>query len=136
MRSAVGRVPAPASEPRIPHEPDLGIELGFRQHHPHANRRTRRYEFHDPLVGRRTKNRRQPRFERVAVHQFRGCVHRATLSHHNPRCRTISGNRGRYRGEMGFNPFRSRVNRRTDIVIVVAAAVVILALVVWALFGG
>ena len=37
---------------------------------------------------------------------------------------------------MGFNPFRSRVNRRTDIVIVIAAAVVILALVLWAVFGG
>jgi hypothetical protein len=37
---------------------------------------------------------------------------------------------------MGFNPFRSRVERRTDIIVVAVAAVVILALVVWALFGG
>jgi len=36
---------------------------------------------------------------------------------------------------MGFNPFRSRVERRTDIVVVVIAFVVIAALVVWAFFG-
>jgi hypothetical protein len=36
---------------------------------------------------------------------------------------------------VGFNPFRSRVNRRTDIVVVIAAFVVIAALVVWAFFG-
>jgi hypothetical protein len=42
----------------------------------------------------------------------------------------------RYRTDVGFNPFRSRVNRRTDLVVVAAAFVVILALVVWALFGG
>jgi hypothetical protein len=36
---------------------------------------------------------------------------------------------------VGFNPFRSRVNRRTDIVVVVVAFVVIAALVMWAFFG-
>jgi hypothetical protein len=42
---------------------------------------------------------------------------------------------GRYRTSVGFNPFRSRVNRRTDIVVVIVAFVVIAALVVWAFFG-
>jgi hypothetical protein len=42
----------------------------------------------------------------------------------------------RYRSGVGFNPFRSRVSRRTDIVVVAAALVVIAALVAWALFGG
>jgi hypothetical protein len=37
---------------------------------------------------------------------------------------------------VGLNPFRSRVERRTDVIVVVAALVVILALVVWGLFGG
>jgi hypothetical protein len=36
---------------------------------------------------------------------------------------------------VGLNPFRSRVERRTDIVVVAVAFVVIVALVVWALFG-
>jgi hypothetical protein len=36
---------------------------------------------------------------------------------------------------VGFNPFRERVERRTDIVLVVAALVVVIALVLWALFG-
>jgi len=42
----------------------------------------------------------------------------------------------RYRGGVGLNPFRSRVERRTDIIVVVAALVVITVLVVWGLFGG
>jgi len=37
---------------------------------------------------------------------------------------------------VGLNPFRSRVNRRTDVIVVAAAFVVITALVVWAVFGG
>jgi hypothetical protein len=37
---------------------------------------------------------------------------------------------------MGLNPFRSRVERRTDIVVVIAALVVIVVLVAWGLFGG
>ena len=36
---------------------------------------------------------------------------------------------------MGFNPFRQQVKRRSDIVIVVVALVVIAALVAWGLFG-
>jgi hypothetical protein len=36
---------------------------------------------------------------------------------------------------VGFNPFRSRVDRRTDIVVVVVAFVVIAALLVWAFLG-
>jgi hypothetical protein len=36
---------------------------------------------------------------------------------------------------VGFNPFRSRVERRTDIVVVVIAFVVIAALVMWAFLG-
>jgi hypothetical protein len=36
---------------------------------------------------------------------------------------------------VGFNPFRERVERRTDIVLVVSALVVVIALVLWALFG-
>ncbi len=42
----------------------------------------------------------------------------------------------RYRDGVGLNPFRSRVDRRTDILVVVAALVVIAVLVVWGLFGG
>ena len=41
-----------------------------------------------------------------------------------------------YRGDMGFNPFREQVKRRSDIVLVAAAFVVVGALVAWALFGG
>lgn len=37
---------------------------------------------------------------------------------------------------MGFNPFREQVQRRSDIVLVAAAFVVVAALVAWALFGG
>ncbi len=36
---------------------------------------------------------------------------------------------------MGFNPFRSHAQRRSDIAIVVVAFVVIAALLAWALFG-
>jgi hypothetical protein len=37
---------------------------------------------------------------------------------------------------MGFNPFRSRVSRTTDAIVVGVAFLVILVLVLWALFGG
>jgi hypothetical protein len=37
---------------------------------------------------------------------------------------------------VGLNPFRSQVSRRTDIVVVAAAFVVIAVLVIWAVFGG
>jgi len=36
---------------------------------------------------------------------------------------------------VGLNPFRSRVSRRTDVVVVAAAFVVIAVLVVWAFVG-
>jgi hypothetical protein len=36
---------------------------------------------------------------------------------------------------VGYNPFRKRVKRRSDVAIVAAAFVVILALVAWAAFG-
>jgi hypothetical protein len=36
---------------------------------------------------------------------------------------------------MGFNPFRSHVSRRTDLVVVGLALIVIAALVLWGLFG-
>jgi hypothetical protein len=36
---------------------------------------------------------------------------------------------------VGFNPFRERVERRTDVIVVAAAFVVVLALVLWGLFG-
>jgi hypothetical protein len=36
---------------------------------------------------------------------------------------------------VGFNPFRERVERRTDVLLVAAALVVVIALVLWALFG-
>jgi hypothetical protein len=36
---------------------------------------------------------------------------------------------------VGFNPYRSRVKRRTDLVIVVAAFVVIAVLLGWAFFA-
>jgi hypothetical protein len=36
---------------------------------------------------------------------------------------------------VGFNPFRERVERRTDIVVVVAAFIVVTGLVLWAMFG-
>jgi len=41
---------------------------------------------------------------------------------------------GRYRTGVGYNPFRKRVSRGTDIVVVGAALVVIVGLVIWALF--
>jgi hypothetical protein len=37
----------------------------------------------------------------------------------------------RYRGAVGFNPFRAQTKRRSDIVLVVAAFVVIALLLVW-----
>jgi hypothetical protein len=36
---------------------------------------------------------------------------------------------------VGYNPFRKRVKRRSDVVIALGALVVIVALVVWATFG-
>jgi hypothetical protein len=36
---------------------------------------------------------------------------------------------------MGFNPFRGRVNRTSDVAIVVVALAITVALVIWALFG-
>jgi hypothetical protein len=38
----------------------------------------------------------------------------------------------RYRSGVGYNPFRKRVARRTDAVVVAAAFVVIVALLIWA----
>jgi hypothetical protein len=37
---------------------------------------------------------------------------------------------------MGYNPFRARVKRQSDIVLVAAALLVVAALVAWALFAG
>lgn len=37
---------------------------------------------------------------------------------------------------VGYNPFRARVKRTSDIYIVAAALLVIAGLVAWALFGG
>jgi hypothetical protein len=36
---------------------------------------------------------------------------------------------------VGFNPFREQVKHRSDIFLVAAALVVVVALVLWALFG-
>ncbi len=36
---------------------------------------------------------------------------------------------------VGFNPFRARVNRRSDVLFVGAAIAVVLVLVLWALLG-
>jgi hypothetical protein len=36
---------------------------------------------------------------------------------------------------VGFNPFRARAKRSTDLIVVAAAFVVIAALVLWAVFG-
>jgi hypothetical protein len=36
---------------------------------------------------------------------------------------------------VGFNPYRPGVKRRSDIVLVVAALLVVLVLVLWAAFG-
>jgi hypothetical protein len=36
---------------------------------------------------------------------------------------------------VGFNPFREQVKRRSDIVLVAAAFIVVVALVLWGLFG-
>jgi hypothetical protein len=41
----------------------------------------------------------------------------------------------RYRVVVGFNPYRQRVRRSSDIVIVVAALVVVAVLVAWAALG-
>jgi hypothetical protein len=38
----------------------------------------------------------------------------------------------RYRGDVGFNPYRGRVKRRSDIVLVAVALVVVAILVAWA----
>jgi hypothetical protein len=42
--------------------------------------------------------------------------------------------RGDYRMGVGFNPFRQQVKRRSDVVIVVAAILVVALLVAWAAF--
>jgi hypothetical protein len=36
---------------------------------------------------------------------------------------------------VGFNPFREQVKRRSDIFLVAAALIVVVALVLWAVFG-
>jgi hypothetical protein len=36
---------------------------------------------------------------------------------------------------VGFNPFREQVKHRSDIFLVAAALIVVIALVAWALFG-
>jgi len=36
---------------------------------------------------------------------------------------------------VGYNPFRTRVKRRSDLLLVVAALVVVAGLVAWAVFG-
>jgi hypothetical protein len=36
---------------------------------------------------------------------------------------------------VGFNPFREQVKHRSDILLVAAAFVVVIALVLWAVFG-
>jgi hypothetical protein len=36
---------------------------------------------------------------------------------------------------VGFNPFREQVKHRSDIFLVAAAFVVVIALVIWGLFG-
>jgi hypothetical protein len=36
---------------------------------------------------------------------------------------------------VGFNPFREQVKRRSDILLVAAAFIVVIALVLWAVFG-
>jgi hypothetical protein len=40
--------------------------------------------------------------------------------------------RARYRSGVGFNPFRQQVKRRSDIVLVVSALVVVALVVLWA----
>jgi hypothetical protein len=42
---------------------------------------------------------------------------------------------GRYRSGVGLNPFRSQAKRSSDVVIVAVALAVVLALVLWAMFG-
>jgi hypothetical protein len=42
---------------------------------------------------------------------------------------------GRYRLCVGFNPYRPSAKRRSDIVLVLAAFMVVIALVAWAAFG-
>jgi hypothetical protein len=37
---------------------------------------------------------------------------------------------------VGFNPFRARAKRSTDIVLVLAAFAVVIGLLLWAVFGG
>jgi hypothetical protein len=43
--------------------------------------------------------------------------------------------RSRYGALVGFNPFRAHANRSTDLIVVAVAFVVIVALVLWAVFG-
>ena len=42
---------------------------------------------------------------------------------------------GRYRSGVGLNPYRAQAKRRSDVIIVAVALVVVAALVLWALFG-
>jgi hypothetical protein len=54
----------------------------------------------------------------------------------NPAAASILGHRtvahNDYRRGVGFNPFRQQVKRRSDIVLVVGAVLVVAALVLWA----
>jgi hypothetical protein len=59
-----------------------------------------------------------------------------TVITYSPTRSTTRISTARYRGPVGLNPFRSHVSRRTDALVVGAAFLVILALVLWALFGG
>jgi hypothetical protein len=47
-----------------------------------------------------------------------------------------AGHGRRYLAAVGYNPFRRRVRRRSDILVVAIALLVIAGLVAWALFGG
>jgi hypothetical protein len=42
---------------------------------------------------------------------------------------------GRYRSAVGFNPYRARTKRASDLVLVAAAFAIVLALVLWAVLG-
>lgn len=52
-----------------------------------------------------------------------------------PRTERDRRSRSRYGEFVGFNPFRARAKRGTDLIVVAAAFVVIVALVLWAVFG-
>ena len=63
----------------------------------------------------------------------RGCVGHADRAVRDPE--PGAGRGGRYRWRVGFNPYRGRVARRTDLALVALALVVVVALVLWAVFG-